>query len=76
MLAMNRPQPQLCLCKNGLRFSRKKAGSVYDLIAKIWAGNDPVYDLPAIDTLFEKCTLVDKERSLRGLGQGTFCHGH
>jgi hypothetical protein len=28
------------------RFSR----SVYDLIAKIWAETDPVYDLPAIDT--------------------------
>ena len=24
-------------------------GLVYDLIAKIWAETDPVYDLPAID---------------------------
>ena len=38
------------LCKNGLRFSCKKAGSVYDLIAKIWAETDPAYDLPATDT--------------------------
>jgi hypothetical protein len=34
------------------------AGSVYDLIAKIWAETDPVYDLPAIDTTLIKSNTV------------------
>jgi hypothetical protein len=43
--------PQLGLCKRSTIYLQK-GGSVYDLIAKLWPPNVPVYDLRAIDNGF------------------------
>jgi hypothetical protein len=53
--------------KNRLRFSCKKRGAVYDLIAKGWSRNVLVQDLAAIDTRYASRKSGAPPRVLSGL---------
>jgi hypothetical protein len=40
---------------------------VYDLIAKIWPESDSVYDLTAIDTRYDECVSVLRQKPVAGM---------